>query len=204
MIKVTTRGLQAVEQFFERAPAAATAAARMAINDVASKSGMSLIRDQMLAQVAFPRGYLSGDRLRVGQRATNANLEAIIVGRKRATSLARFATGPTILNGKGGVQVRVKNGRTTYFKKAWLVRLRAGASMDEDKFNVGMALRLAPGERVSKNTEHRSWLIPGKVALLYGPSVDQVFRDVAYQVDEPIGIMVEDEFYRQFARLTNG
>lgn len=204
MIKVTTKGLGSLEHFFKSAPEAATTAARMAINTVAERSGMKMIRDQMLAQVAFPRGYLAGDRLRVAQKATNANLEAVILGRKRATSLARFATGPTVLNGKAGLQVRVKNGRTSYFKRAWLVRLKAGASMDEDKYNIGFALRLAPGESLNKRTEHKSWLIPGKVALLYGPSVDQVFRDVAYQVDEPISIMVEDEFFRQFARLTNG
>ena len=204
MIRVSNKGLQSLEQFFERAPEAATMAARMAINDTTTRYGMQMIRKDMMAQVAFPNGYLSGDRLFVSKRATNNNLEAVILGRKRATSLARFATGPTVLNGKGGVQVRVKSGRTTYMKRAFLVRLRAGASMSEDKYNVGLALRLAPGERLNKNTPHRSWLVPGKVALLYGPSVDQVFGGVADKVAEPIGDMVTTEFFRQFARLTRG
>lgn len=204
MIRVSNKGLRELEQYFKRAPEAATAAARMAINDTVTRQGMQLIRKDMMEQVAFPMGYLSGDRLFVAKRATNNNLEAVILGRKRATSLARFSTGPTVLNGKGGVQVRVKTGRTTYLKRAFLVRLRAGASISEDKYNVGLALRLAPGERLNKNTPHRSWLVPGKVALLYGPSVDQVFGDVADTVVEPIGDMVTTEFFRQFARLTGG
>lgn len=204
MIRVSNKGLQDLEQFFKRAPEAATTAARMAINDTVTRYGMQMIRKDMMEQVAFPMGYLSGDRLFVAKRATNNNLEAVILGRKRATSLARFAAGPTVLNGKGGVQVRIKSGRTTYLKRAFLVRLRAGASMSEDKYNIGLALRLAPGERLNKNTPHKSWLVPGKVALLYGPSVDQVFGDVADKVAEPIGDMVTTEFYRQFARLTRG
>ena len=179
-------------------------AARMAINDTATRQGMTLIRKEMMEDVAFPRGYLAGDRLKVVKRATNANLEAVILGRKRATSLARFATGPTVFNGKGGVQVRVKNGRTTYRKRAFLVRLRKGASLEEDNYNVGLALALRPGERVNKRTDHLSWLEEGRVALLYAPSVDQVFGGVADQVAEPIGDLVSTEFFRQFARLTRG
>lgn len=203
MIKVTTKGIMEFERFVERAPGAAREAARMAINDVVTGSGMKLIQKSMMAQVAFPAGYLTGDRLRVIKRATNQNLEAAIVGRKRATSLARFASGASIM-GKQGVRVRVQKGRATYMKNAWLVRLKAGASLTEDNYNIGLALRIRPGERINKKTTHQSWLEPGRVALLYGPSVDQVFREVAYSVDEPIAIMVTDEFFRQFARLTRG
>lgn len=204
MIRVSNKGLQDLEKFFQRAPEAATMAARMAINDTATRQGMTLIRKEMMEDVAFPRGYLAGDRLKVVKRATNASLEAVILGRKRATSLARFATGPMVFNGKGGVPVRVKNGRTTYMKNAFLVRLRKGASLDEDNYNVGLALVLRPGERVNKRTAHTSWLAEGRVALLYGPSVDQVFGGVADQAAEPIGDMVSTEFFRQFARLTRG
>jgi hypothetical protein len=45
-------------------------------------------------------------------------------------------------------------------------------------------VRLKPGEQavMGKKTTHQSWLVPGRVALLYGPSVDQVFRQVADDV----------------------
>ena len=42
----------------------------------------------------------------------------------------------------------------------------------------------------------------GEVALLYGPSVDQVFRDVSEDIAGPVGNMVATEFFRQLTRFT--
>ena len=203
MITVASDDLEGLATYFRTAADAAVPAMRMAINDVATRGGMALIREEMTDQIAFPRGYLTGDRIGVTKRATNANLEAVITGRKRATSLARFTSARTI-NQKGGVSVRVSRGRTTYLKQAWLVRLKKGASLDEDNYNIGLAVRLRPGEKLNKKTVHQSWLVAGQVALLYGPSVDQVFQEVAGDVVDPVSEMVEDEFFRQFARLTRG
>ena len=203
MITVASDDLEGLATYFRTAADAAVPAMRMAINDVATRGGMALIREEMTDQIAFPRGYLTGDRIGVTKRATNANLEAVITGRKRATSLARFTSARTI-NQKGGVSVRVSRGRTTYLKQAWLVRLKKGASLDEDHYHIGLAVRLRPGEKLNKKTVHQSWLVAGQVALLYGPSVDQVFQEVAGDVVDPISEMVEDEFFRQFARLTRG
>lgn len=207
MIKVASNELEDLAKYFDRAAKVAVPAMRMAINDVSSRAGMALIREEMNDQINFPSGYLTGDRIGVTKRATNGNLEAIITGRQRATSLARFTSSKS-LNQRGGVTVRVSRGRTTYLKNAWLVRLKKGASLDQDNYNIGLAIRVAPGEKVSKNTVHRSWLTQdgagGGVALLYGPSVDQVFSEVADDVLDPIGDMVADEFFRQFARLSNG
>lgn len=202
MITVASDDLEGLATYFRTAADAAVPAMRMAINDVATRGGMALIREEMTDQIAFPRGYLTGDRIGVTKRATNASLEAVITGRKRATSLARFTSARTI-NQKGGVSVRVSRGRTTYLKQAWLVRLKKGASLDEDNYNIGLAVRLRPGEKLNKKTVHQSWLVAGQVALLYGPSVDQVFQEVAGDVVEPISEMVQDEFFRQFARLTS-
>lgn len=203
MITVASDDLEGLADYFRTAADAAVPAMRMAINDVATRGGMALIREEMTDQIAFPTGYLSGDRIGVTKRATNANLEAVITGRKRATSLARFTSARSV-NQKGGVSVRVSKGRTTYLKQAWLVRLKKGASLDEDNYNIGLAIRLRPGEKVNKKTVHQSWLVAGQVALLYGPSVDQVFQEVAGDVVDPISEMVQDEFFRQFARLTRG
>ena len=60
MIRVSNKGLSDLEKFFQRAPEAATMAARMAINDTATRQGMTLIRKEMMDDVAFPRGYLAG------------------------------------------------------------------------------------------------------------------------------------------------
>lgn len=203
MITVATSDLDDLADYFRTASDATVPAMRMAINDVATRGGMAMIRKEMTDQIAFPSGYLTGDRIGVTKRATNASLEAVITGRKRATSLARFSSA-TGVNQRGGVSVRVSKGRTTYIRQAWLVRLKKGASLDEDNYNIGLAIRINPGEKISKNTLHRSWLIKDQVALLYGPSVDQVFSEVAGDVTGPIGDMVAGEFFRQFARLTNG
>lgn len=187
---------------FERYPEQSQQAIRMAINDIAKGKGMKLIRTSMMAEVAFPGSYLNGDRLQITQRATNSNPQAVITARKRATSLARFASGTPSSTAKKGVTVRVKKGKSVHLKSGWLVRLRAGASMSEDNYNIGLAVRLGPGEKLAnKTTTHTSWLVKGSVALLYGPSVNQVFSTVAEDVSRPIGEMVTTEYLRQMARL---
>ena len=201
-MRISSVGFEELETYFQRAPEITTQAARMAINDVAQGAGLRLIKDKMVDQIDFPTGYLSADKLGVAKRASNANLEAVIVGRKRATSLARFSSSK--VPGKNPVSVSVRKGRTVTMRNAFLVRLKSGASLTEDKFNLGLAVRLKPGETINKKTTHRSWLVPGKVALLYGPSVDQVFSEVADTVLDPIGDLVSAEFFRQFARLSNG
>lgn len=200
---VTIEGLADTVDYFARLPEVSARAARLAINQVATRGGMRLAQDAIYNQVAFPQGYLSGDRLQVRKYATENDLEAVIVGRKRATSLARFASGQPVGNvARGGIRVQVKKGKSVVMRRAWLVRLRRGASLDEDNYNIGLALRVRPGESIAgKYSKHTSWLVPNSVALLYGPSVDQIFRDVAGDIAAPIARLVADEFFRQFARL---
>ena len=63
-------------------------------------------------------------------------------------------------------------------------------------------MRLKPGQSIDNKTGTTRWLVPGKVALLYGPSVDQVFRDVSEDIAGPVGNMVATEFFRQLTRFT--
>lgn len=188
--------LDAVD-FFQRLPGVADKAAQLAINTVADRGGMTLIRRSILDEIAFPKDYLTKDRIGVTKKAQPGNLEAVITARQRATSLARFAAPGTPLGSRArvGVQVGVKRANgTTVLKNAWLTKLRNG--------NVGLAVRIKTGETFgNRNDPITQWLVPGKVALLYGPSVDQVFRDVSEKSAAPIGRMVNDEFLRQFARL---
>jgi hypothetical protein len=205
-VNIISIGGTELEEYINRVPSIANQSIRMAINSTASGKGMTLIKKSMLDEVAFPSGYLNGDRLKLTKRATQTNLEATITGRKRATSLARFVTGGAVVaNSKksGGVQVRVQKGKTTYLKNAFLVKLNKGASFSEDHYNLGLAVRLSAGEALAnKRTQHKSWLVPGRVALLYGPSVDQVFAEVADKVAPTIGDLVAAEFHRNFARLS--
>lgn len=217
-IKVAVDALKETIDFFERMPEVANQAASLAINQVAQRKGLRLAQDAIYDQIAFPRDYLKGDRLGVSKFAKPTDLQAVIRARKRATSLARFAQGGVIGGGqflKGGgraaaptISVRVKaGGGSSVIRGAWLVRLNKGASFDEDNYNVGLAVRVKKGDAVQgKKTGHKSWLVGGPeeggVALLYGPSVDQVFRDVAGDIADPILNLVSAEFFRQFTRLS--
>lgn len=196
-------GLDDIGDYFKAMPKRTKTSLRLAINRTVARTGMKAIQDEMYDQVNFPKNYLSGDRLFVQQYATESNLEGVILGRKRATSLARFAAPGTPLGyrGKQGVTVKVSSGGSVHLRDAYLVRLRRGASLTEDNFNVGLALRVKPGESiVGKKSMHRSWLVPGAVALLYGPSVNQVFEEVAETKGPELLGMVADEFFRQFER----
>jgi hypothetical protein len=194
-------GMKAFRDFIARVPETNAKAARMAINQVAQRGGIAMAREHILDQIAFPKEYLKGDRLAVTQLATDRNLEAVITGRKRATSLARFAQGQPIgrRNG-GGVTVRVKAGNSAFIKNAWLVKLNAGKSITEDNYNVGLALRVKDGKVLGKKSRVH-WLVKDAIALLYAPSVDQVFRDVADDIRLPVIDLVAAEFNRQFVRL---
>jgi hypothetical protein len=184
--------------FIDHLPDVVEKAAQLAINQVATRGGLSLIKNDILEHIRFPKDYLTSDRLRVTQKAKPGQLEAVIGARERPTSLARFATPGTPIGSRlqGGVNVQVSaQGGGRMFNKAWLVRLKNG--------NVGLAMRLADGKPFdNKNKAVTSWLVPDKVALLYGPSVDQVFRTTSEKVAAPIGTMVTTEFFRQFERLS--
>lgn len=189
-------GLPYWQDYFDRAPRIARRAARLAINDSAERKGLKLARDAMLAQVNFPSGYLIPPRFELLRRATDDNLVAVIGGRFTPTSLARFTRRSAAGRGRrGGVSVQVNPGRSVSLPRAFLVNLRNG--------NVGLAIRLRPGESL-QHTVGAKLITSGPlagVALLYGPSVDQVFRTVAVDITPPVLDNLQTEFLRQFARL---
>lgn len=203
MITVLADAFKDLEQYFDGLPGVTTTAARLALNDTARGPAMKLARMKMNSEINFPTGYLNKDRLYVDKLATNADLEAVITGRDRATSLARFATSGSV-GSRGGVTVSVAKGSSTSLKKAFLVKLRQGKTMDGSTFNVGLAIRLAPGETIQNRTSTHMTMLSGNVALLYGPSVDQVFKSVASDIAPNVADEVATEFFRQFTRLSNG
>lgn len=189
--------------YFQRLPEVSAKAAVLAINQVAQRGALPLIRSDIMEEVAFPKDYLTDDRLGITKFASSSNLEATITARHRPTSLARFAPGQQIgSQRKIGVVVRVGKGGSRVMRNAWLVRLARGEPGSQDGFNVGLAIRLKPGETVQNKRDQRiAWLVPNQVALLYGPSVDQVFQEVSGKVADPVGDMLSTEFLRQFTRL---
>lgn len=203
-LSIEAKGIKDYQRFLELAPAITTRAARLAINDTARFGGLKLIQKSIYAQVNFPAGYLEDpSRLRVSQLASDNKLEAIISARARATSLARFAGSSPFPTPRGaGVTVTVNPGSPRVMKGAFLVRLRRGASFTDDNYNLGLAIRLKPGERVINKNTQSTVQLGHNVEVLYGPSVDQVFRDVAVEQADAIGAMLGAEFIRQFTRLS--
>lgn len=168
-----------------------------AINKIAA-SGRTQAARAIGQQVAFPASYLNpaAKRLFVSRTASRARPEAAITARARATSLARFVTG----GGNGtGVRVEVKPGSTRFLRRAFLIKLRAGSAPVDTKSNMGLAVRLAPGDEL-RNKKSVVKMARG-LYLLYGPSVDQVFLDnsgegVAADLAPKMADQLTDEFLR--------
>lgn len=149
--------------------------AAQAINETA-RHGRSKIADDIHDQVNFPAGYLkpSTGRLTVIQQATKAKLEARIRARGAPTSLARFSVGNPKPSSRGGVHVMVHPGKARFMRRAFVMKLRSGSADIETKFNLGLAIRLRPGETLQNKQYFRR--VESNLYLLYGPSVNQVFR----------------------------
>lgn len=171
-----------------------------AINKIA-RDARSDASKEIIRQVAFPARYLAPGtgRLVVSKQATRGTPEARIRARGRPTSLARFVTAGR--PGQAGVSVQVAPGRARFMRRAFLVRLRAGSAVTETQSNLGLAVRLRPGERLeNKKNQVR---LAKNLYLLYGPSVQQVFLDNSGKgVADDISGPTLDKLAAEFLRLT--
>ena len=190
-----------VRDYWEKLPERTEQALSLALNDTVRGDGLAMLRSDTYSQVAFPKGYLeTGDRLQVSKYAKPKSLMAAIAGRDRVTSLARFAKhGQTIgSTRRRGVSVKVKSkGAGRHITDAFLIGLKNG--------NTGLAIRTKDGQAPKgayKPVQFtRNGGEPTGIWLLYGPSVDQVFRGVAAKRTNDIADLVMKKFYRQFSRL---
>lgn len=186
--------LQEVGEYAEKAKRSAS----QAINKM-TRDYRKVAAELIMQEVKFPTGYLSpsSDRLRVGRRASPMSLEGSIIARTRPTSLARFVTG----GGARGssLTVEVKRGNPTTLKRAFLIPLRSGSGI-ETKQNMGLAIRLKPGESIRNKRNFRK--LDKNLYLLYGPSVDQIFlqaggdRGVAADIAPDILRDLQNEWVR--------
>lgn len=167
-------------------------AAQQAINKTADRT-RTAAADLIYKQLNFPGGYLSPStgRLTVSNRATQGKLQAEIVGRRRATSLARFLVSGT--PGKVGVSVQVKRGQTARMDRAFVMKLKSGAGV-ETGGNLGLAVRTAKGKRPDK--AYKPVKVSENLWLLYGPSVDQAFRYARENVKGDASSYLAKEFER--------
>lgn len=195
--RIEARGLKEFEEYAASLPEVTMKAAKFSLNDTVQKKGLPRFRRAIADQVAFPGGYLNRERLGITKRATENDLSVAVTARFRPTSLARFAAGQTVEGSRRTrqVRVRVKKGRSAVIQNAFLVRLRGAP----DGFNMGLAIRLKAGERLKGS--RGAVRLDNNVYLLYGPSVDQVFRSVAVEEVDAVLLDLEVEFRRQFVRL---
>lgn len=186
-------------------------AARLAVNATLRRGRASAAREVRL-QANLPARYLSGDggRLRVSRFAQGRDLEGAIQGRARPTSLAQFVTGGARLGKRGGVTVSVKPGTSKALPRAFLIKLKQGSGSVDTKFNLGLAMRLRPGETIKGKHSFRK--IAGNLYLLYGPSVQQILlhgsegseKGVFVDIAPGLGDYFENEFRRLLELDLNG
>lgn len=160
--------------------------ARNAINKAADRTRTSATRD-IRSELNFPARYLT-ERLTVRKRASGTNLEAVISGRDRPTSLARFVSNRAQKPGKAGVNVQVSAGAGKRMQRAFLMKLRGG--------NLGLAIRLKPGATLSGSRAAKRFGKDENLYLLYGPSIDQAFSTVLPDQEEKAADFLEREFLR--------
>lgn len=160
---------------------------RQAINETSQEARRRGARS-MEKQVNFPRGYLTGQagRLGIAKYATKADPMAIVRGRDKPTSLARFVQGKPELR-KKGVNVSVKPGTSEFMPSAFLIKLGNN--------NIGLAFHSKDGKRPArggKQLSKNTW-------LLYAPSVDQVWDETREELKPELEELLRDKFDRIFA-----
>ena len=146
--------------------------ASKAINGVTRKSRAEIKR-RIRSEVNFPVRFLDGKGLQISQFAKPTDLESIITARGRPTMLSRFLTSAP-RSGRAGVSVEVEPGKARFMRRVFSLKLPQGSAGVETKYNLALAIRLRKGERLRNKTSFRR--LESNLYVLYGPSVDQVFR----------------------------
>ena len=172
--------------------------ASQAINKTLDRARTSAAK-QMRQEINFKAGYLTGQNGRLETaKSSEDTLEGAITGRFRPTSLARFATSTNVSASrkKHHVLLEVDPGNRVDMQGAFLVQLPG--SKAETIGNLGVAIRLKPGESIRHKTGAvaASAKLAPNLYLLYGPSVDQVFRTVAQDIQPEMAQFLVDEFTR--------
>lgn len=206
-MKIEITGNQGVEEKLISSNKRATKAANLAVRSTVKK-GRALAKKEILKQVGFPKSYLDGSsakgkRLDVRIDKFGELERGRIIARRRPTSLATFGARQLYSQADGkkrraGVSVHLK--RTSIIKRAFLMNLKRGS---QGAGNQGLAIRVPKGEKPHRKFNGKA-LYKNRsddVYLLYGPSVEQVFDDVAPEIAPELSDYLNKEFVRQFDRL---
>lgn len=196
---VFVEGLQDLD-FTEGSADQIRRAASQAINTVTRNKRAKAAR-LIRGQVNLPARYVSpsGKGLYISQKASPSHLEGRITARGRPTSLAQFVQGSPRV-GKAGVVVEVQPGKARFMKRVFPMKLPQGNTLTATKYNLGLAIRLRPGERLRNKVTARK--VSNGLYLLYGPSVDQVFRSLdGTGVANDMVPEIERDLSEEFLRL---
>lgn len=191
MIEIDLGNLLDLRNYFEAMPERTNKAASLAINRVAERQAQTLIKREMLRNIAFKYGYVT-KHITVGRYASPSSPYAVIEAKDTPTTLFRFTGMSVIPNRKTTVKVTVGTGRT---------KMMAGAFYATIKGSPQVMIRTKDNSPPRGITRGGGKEIAPHLWLLYAPSVDQVFRMVA---DDEIPAIEQElvyEFERQFARL---
>lgn len=190
---IETIGLSEAKAEFSDLPVKLKAALIKTINNVVPDV-RSIAIERITEQVALSKSYVQG-RLFVSQRANNTDPTAVISGRVRSTQLRRYKGTQLYVSAKlpgkkrlAGTSVQVKTGRgASVLKHTWLIKLKHG----ETDARAGLTMGIA--ERTGKDRND--------FKILYGPSVDQVWRDVKDEITPDVEKLLEAEWLRQMRDL---
>lgn len=197
---IAINGISALDDLDEL-PKEIERAALRAVNKTLERARATAGRE-IRKQVNLPARYLSSNsaasRLQISRRARPGDLEGVITGRGRPTSLARFAKTKPKMQGNrmvtpNGIQVSVQPGKAQRLDKAFFVRLRSGD--DGTLGNLGLAIRLPAGQVPER--AYRPKHMGKGLWLLFGPSVNQVFDDVGEDIAPDMLDFMDGEFTRQ-------
>lgn len=205
MLEVSIKGLPIVQNFFQRFPQQSAIAQRDAINTVgryAYAESSRLIRQQVNLTQNYLGSAAAGNRLKITQRATESRPVLRISANLRAVSLARFAGNRDVAasrRGKG-VRITVKPGSSRTLRSAFLVKLRPGTQTIAEQFNLGLVVRVPKNGTINVANPRRYSRKDPNLFLLYGPSVDQIFRQVREDVEDGVVDRLTAEYLRQMGR----
>lgn len=205
MIRAEIKGLDGLAEYFRRYPEQSKVAERLATNDAAAH-GLALARMVVTSEINLPPAYVRDpDKLRIAKKASGSSGEAVILANARPVSLARFATSRKLGRRPGGVHVKVKpGGASKTLKRGFLVPLKVGsekADVAASFYNLGLAVRLKPGEKLSNKRVAKRLGNSGNVWLLYGPSVHQGFRQGMDRITPKVAEYYQRRYLHQLNRM---
>ena len=204
-----------IDAHYSQFPGAVKAAFPKALNEGA-RFARKVSVEAIMKDTAFPTGYLDKpERFYVAQFATPEQPQAVLKARTRGTLLYEFAVGhplPEATRGTGGknwfgistaerrqlqrsrgVTVIIKPGAPKTIPEAFVIPLK-------DSGALGIAVKLKNGQfpAMLKKNFIRTELLNQEYYVLYGPSVDQVFRQVSEKVIPEVTSYLSAEFRRLF------